>query len=399
MDVNDEVIDFPLRTPNPWEPPPDFARLREQGPLVRVRLPSHDLAWLVTGYAANRAAFADPRLSRAAATEPGAPRLQPVPPDPSSLLAMDPPGHTRLRKLVSRAFTTRRIQDLAPRITAFTDETLGALAAAGPPADLVAGLAFPLPMWVISDLLGVPVPDRERFKELADTVLSLTAHGVEEIQRARAELNTYLEALIGAKRAQPDDDLLSALITAHDDAESLSSQELVALGRTLLTAGFHTTANQLTLSVVHLLRHPRLYADLVEDPDRISHAVEELLRLNPLAVSGGLIRIATEDVEICGVAVQKGEAVLPAIGAANRDPAVFTAADTYRLDRDEFQHLAFGYGVHYCLGAHLARLELRIAIEALTRHFPMLRLAVAADDLQFTTGRMFRGLAALPVAW
>jgi cytochrome P450 len=393
------TVDYPLPNPTPWQPPPGFARLRDEAPLVKVRLPSGDEAWLVTRYEENRAVFSDPRFSRAAAGAPDAPKLQPLPPDPASLLSMDPPEHTRLRRLVSRAFNARRVKELTPRVEDITAGLLDAMVAAGPPADLVSALAMPLPIAVICELLGVPDSERARFQRLADTVLTITAHSTVEVRGAREELNGYFAELAVQKRAAPGDDLFSELVSAHDTAETLTTEELVALGRTLLTAGFHTTANQITLSVLYLLRHPEQIARLAAEPDTIEPTVEELLRLNPLTVGGGLIRIATEDVELGGVLIRQGEAVLPAIASANNDESVFADPEAFRLDRGDCPHIAFGHGMHYCLGAHLARLELRVVLAALVRQLPGLRLAVALPELNWNSGRLFRGLAALPVAW
>jgi cytochrome P450 len=392
MSTEDGELEFPFAASTPWEPAPEFARLREEEPVVRVRLPSTDHAWLVTGYAANR-------FSRAAACAPGAPRLQPVPPDPTSLIAMDPPEHSRIRRLVSRAFNARRLVALAPTIEKTAAGLIDALVAAGPPGELVNDLALPLPIGVICELLGVPFADRKRFQQLADAVLSLTAHRKDEVLDARQELNTYFGRLIEDKSREPKQDLLSELVTAQEKSDVLTVEELVALGRTLLTAGFHTTSNQITLAALFLLRHPEQLRRLADSPELVEPTVEELLRVNPLTVGGGLIRIATEDVEVDGVRIAAGDAVLPAVGSANRDAAFFARPDEFRPERTDNAHIAFGHGAHYCLGAQLARLELRAAVGELARRLPNLRLAVPLAGLPFNTGRLFRGVAELPVTW
>lgn len=396
--ASNEVIAFPFSAATPWEPAAEFSRLRAERPVARVRLPSGDQAWLVTGYAENKQVLGDPRFSRAAATAPGAPRLQPVPPDPNSLLSMDPPEHSRLRRLVSRAFSARRMAALRARIDDAAADLVDALESRGPTADLVSALAMPLPIGVICDLLGVPRSERSRFQFLADAVLSLTAHSTEEVRAAREELNEYFLHLVMVKGQEPGDDLMSELVCAQRESESLSVDELVALGRTLLTAGFHTTANQIALASLFLLRHPDRLRDLAASPALIEPMVEELLRLNPLTVGGGLIRIATADIEVGGVLVRAGEGVLPAIGSANMDDLVFADPAEFRPGRPQ-AHIAFGHGAHYCLGAMLARTELRAALAALARSLPEMRLAVPLEELRFTTGRLFRGLAELPVAW
>jgi nocardicin N-oxygenase len=311
---------------------------------------------------------------------------------------MDPPEHNRLRRLVSRAFSTRRMVSLRPKVDRVAADLVDDLRSAGPSADLVSALAMPLPIGVICDLLGVPLDGRSRFQRLADTVLSLTAHRTDEVRAAREELNDYFLYLVGTKRREPGDDLISELVGAHRESDALSVDELVALGRTLLTAGFHTTANQIALAALFLLRHPDRLRELETSLELIDPMVEELLRLNPLTVGGGLIRVATEDVEVGGVLVSAGEAVLPAIGSANMDSLVFADPDEFRPGRPH-PHIAFGHGAHYCLGAVLARMELRAAITALARSLPGMRLAVPLEDLRFTTGRLFRGLAELPVTW
>jgi cytochrome P450 len=312
---------------------------------------------------------------------------------------MDPPEHTRLRRLVSRAFNTRRVEQLRPRVADIADGLVTAMMDAGPPADLVAGYALPLPMSVICELLGVPFEARDRFQAMADAVLSLTAHAPEQVMRSRAELSDYFVALVAGKRANPGDDLLGELITVHDEQEALTDSELIALARTLLTAGFHTTSNQIALSAVCLLRRPDVLDRLREDPSLMPVTVEELLRYNGLGVGGGLIRIATEDVELGGVTIRAGDAVLPALTSANRDGEVFADPDSFDLERGDNAHMAFGQGMHYCLGAHLARMELDVAFSTLLRRMPQVRLAVPVEELSWTTGRMFHGLAAVPVTW
>ncbi|HKS99635.1 MAG TPA: cytochrome P450 [Rugosimonospora sp.] len=399
MSAPPAIPSFPFPVTAGGEPPVEFARLRGECPVARVRLPNGDEAWLVTSYADNRTLLTDPRFSRALTATPGAPRLQPIPPDPDALITMDPPEHTRLRRLVSRAFNTRRVEQLRPRVVAIAGDLVTAMARGGPPADLVSGYALPLPLAVICELLGVPLAERDRFRGLADTVLSLTAHSPEEVGRARAELGRYFVALVAAKRAEPGDDLLSELITVHDEREALTDAELIALARTLLTAGFHTTSNQIALSAVCLLRRPEVVERLRAHPGLMASTVEELLRYNGLSVGGGLIRIAAEEVELGGVTVPKGDAVLPALTSANRDASVFTEPDAFDPDRADNPHMAFGQGMHYCLGAHLARMELSVAFEVLLARLPDVQLAVPAEQLTWTRGRMFHGLAEVAITW
>lgn len=388
-------IDFPPETPVPSEPAPVYAWLRRNRPVTRVRLPNGDRAWLVTRYRDNRRLFAEPALSRAAAAAPGAPRLRAAPLEHRSITTLDPPEHTRLRRLVLHAFTSGRVTALRPRIERFAGGLLEALVAAGPPADLVAGFARPLPIAVISELLGVPAEDRARFRGWSEDYLG---HSAQRIEQAAARLKGYFADLLAHRRKEPGEDLLSSLVAMPADRR-LPDEDLVVLGVTLLVAGFETVANQIASSAVVLLRRPELYRTLCRRPEILPSAVEELLRYTPVSVSGGTIRVATEDVEIAGVRIRAGEGVLPAIVSADRDPEVFDDPDTVDLTRSPNPHLAFGHGVHRCLGAQLARAELQVAFAALTRRLPGLRLAVPWQELRWRTEGMIRGPRALPVTW
>ncbi|MEU9507202.1 cytochrome P450 [Micromonospora sp. NPDC048170] len=391
---------FPMPSPFPGEPPAEFARLRAEEPVTRVTLPTGDEAWLVTGYAENRVVLTDARFSRAAAAAPGAPRLQPIPPDPTSMLNMDPPEHTRLRRLVSHAFTPRRIEDLRPALRRDVDALLDDVLAAGPPADLVAGFARRLPVAVICELLGVPGPDRGRIMRWVDLLLSLTTHPPQRVGAARGEMKAYLAGLVRATRARPGDGLLSQVIEAYDESGGTDDEEVVMLAATILTGGFLTTAGEIALSILTLLRHPVQLAALRREPDTLPRAVDELLRYNVLTTGGGLLRVATEDVELGGVTIRAGAAVLPAISAANRDPRVFDHPDLLDFGRPDNPHITFGLGVHYCLGARLARVELEEAVSGVLRRLPpTLRPANDVTALAVHPGHLVRGLPELPVTW
>ncbi|MEW9547180.1 cytochrome P450 [Nonomuraea sp. NPDC050783] len=393
---------FPFQAARPSEPPPEFARLRQEEPVALVELPTGDRAWLVTGYHEVRQVLSDLRFSRAAAAAPGAPRLRPVPPDLTSILSLDPPRHTRLRSLVAYAFTGRRVAGLRPRIQARTDALLDDLVAQGPPGDLAAGLATPLAMAVICEILGVPEEGREQFRQWTDTVLNLVPAEAGRLVAARSALHEYLGALVADKRRSFQGDLLSVLASDHD-GDRLTHEELLTFGATLLTAGYHTVAAAIVNGTLALLLHPQELTRLRAQPPLIATAVEELLRFTPGAVSGGTIRVATEDVELGGVTIRRGEAVIPSTTSANRDGCAFADPDVLAVDRPvergKPSHLAFGHGVHHCLGASLARLELRVAIGTLVRRLPGLRLAVPARELVWSTNTMIRTLTALPVTW
>ncbi|MDN5856122.1 MAG: cytochrome P450, partial [Actinomycetia bacterium] len=316
--------------------------------------------------------------------------------------AMDPPEHTRLRRLVARSFTNLRVKALRPRVQALVDDMLDEMAAVGPPFDVVPGIAQQLPIAVICELLGVPTRDGPYFRELAQVILSLTASTPAQVGAARGRFSGYLARLAAEKRADPDDDLISDLVRAGDEHEALSMDETISMARTLLLAGAHTTANEIALSCLVLLRRRERYALLLERPELLRPAVEELLRYNSLSNSGGFLRIAREDVELGGVTIRAGEAVLPSIVSANRDATTFADADEIVLDRPRNAHLAFGHGLHHCLGAHLARAELEIAIGSLLRRFPTLHLSEPdgqSDAVGVDAGQLLRGIPRLLVAW
>jgi len=396
--MHQEPLPFPFKAAELYEPPPEFAFLREECPVVKVLMPTGDPAWLVTRYDDVRRVLSDPRFSRAAASRESAPRLRPLPPDRSTILAMDPPEHTQLRRLVSSVFGPRSLARLRPYLTSLVAELLDRIVAAGPPTDLVTSLALPLPVSAIGKLLGVPPSDQETFKTWADTMLTFTGASADSVRAAREEMNRYLAGLIAARRAVPADDLLTDLIGACDDDNVLTEREMIVFAATLLIAGYHTTSTAITAGAFLLLRRPELYRRLGEEPGLAGPVVEELLRYPAASSHGGNLRVATEDVELGGVTVRAGDAVLPAIVSANHDPRVFPEPDAFRLDRAE-PSLAFGFGPHYCLGAWLARMELEIVFPALARRLPTLRLDVPEAELGYDPGALLYRLSALPVTW
>ncbi|MFV2117026.1 cytochrome P450 [Streptomyces sp. Act-28] len=378
--------------------PSIYDQLRASEPVSVVQLPSGDTGYLVSRYDDARFVLSDPRFSRAATIAPGSPRLTPVDFPAGSLFTLDPPDHTRLRKLVAGAFTERRVQSLVPRIQHITDGLLDAFDQSDGEVELNQALAFPLPVMVICELLGVPHEERERFRVWSDAVVSLTAHTVDHVVASQRQMAAYLAGLIERKRIEGGDDLLSALITAHDEQGSLSGQELTVMAMTLLVAGHETTVSMIGTSVLTLLRHPETVDRLLTDEGYVTPLVEELLRLNPIG-DGGPLRITLEDVEVAGVAIPRGSAVMAAIGSANLDSSRFDQPEELKADREVNPHLAFGYGVHRCVGAAVARTELRIAIRSLFRRFPTLRLARPIDELRMKPGLLVNSLQSLPVAW
>jgi nocardicin N-oxygenase len=389
---------YPFHRPSAIEIPPVYAELRISEPVARVTLPSGDLGYVVSRHEDAKMVLADPRFSRAAMLAEDAPQLTVLPMPPGSLFTTDPPEHTRLRKLVTGVFTARRIRELEPRIQQLTDELLDRMEASGGPVDLNQTLAFPLPVQVICELLGVPFEDREQFRAWSNAIVSLTTHTAEQMMQQRMEMAGYINALIERRRGEPGEDLLSALIAAHDEEDALGQGELVIMAMTLLVAGHETTVSMIGACVLTLLRHPEHLDSVINDPDAMSRFVAELLRINPIG-DGGPLRITLEDVEIAGTVIPKGSALMAAVCAANRDPEVFDHPEDFDPNRTHNPHLAYGHGIHHCLGAALANAELRITIGTLFRRFPTLRLAAELDSLRMKPGMLVHGLESLPVDW
>jgi len=399
MATVDSPVLFPFAEDLSADSAPELARLRAEAPLARVRLPDGQLAWLAMRYADVKLVYSDPRFSREAATRPGAASVSPSTSVPGMLIGLDPPEHTRIRRLVSRAFSWRTIDQKRPRIQEIVDGLLDDLRDHGCPADLVSLFSYPLPLRVITEILGVPYSDRGQFQRVVAVIMAASAHPAEEIHAAMDELVEYLSRLIERKRATPTDDLLSALIAARDEGDKLSEQELLNNAHLILAAGHDTAANQLSNSLVALFRHPDQLALLRKRPELIPNAVEVLLRHVQLETTGP-VRIALEDVELSGVQVRAGDAIIPSGHIANSDPQTYPDGRQLDVTRtDVVPHLAFGHGPHHCVGAALARLELQIALGTLLARFPTLRLAVPADQLRWRTGMLVRTLEELPVTW
>ncbi|MFD8362985.1 cytochrome P450 [Streptomyces hygroscopicus] len=389
---------FPIRSA--LDPSPEYARLRAEKPVSRVTLPSGDTAWIVTRYEDVRFVFSDARFSRQAATRPEAPKLMPgVEGDPDSIVSKDAPDHTRLRRLVAPAFTVRRIEGMREGIQSTVDGLLDTMEEAGKPGDVVSSLAGPLPIITICDLLGVPPADRDRFREWSDTMFRTSPDELETAVGARNALIGYLAAMVQERRAKPADDLLGVLIAARDNDDRLSERELISFAGGLIVAGYETTANRLANAVLVLLRNPDQLELLRADPELIADAVEELLRFIPGGAAGGLMRVAVEDVAVGGELIRAGDGVIAITNSANRDESVWDSPDRFDIIRKPGSHTSFGHGIHHCVGAQLARLELQIGIGTLLRRFPGLRLAVPEAELPWKKNVVIHALEALPVTW
>ncbi|MDV5149245.1 cytochrome P450 [Streptomyces sp. SBC-4] len=379
-------------TANPY---PYYAKLRASGPVHEVRMPDGYQFWLVVGHEEGRAALADPRLAKS----PSVVGVRPPEEDVIGvhLLAADAPDHTRLRRLVTGVFTGRRVEALRPRIERLTEELADAMEPAGR-ADLVDAYAFPLPITVICELLGVPAEDRDTFRDWSNELV--TPAGEDGYLGALEGFGGYLDELIEDKRAAgPADDLLSGLIAARaEDGDRLSGPELRAMAYLLLIAGHETTVNLIANTVRNLLTHPEQLAALRADPDLLDGAIEESLRYDG-PVETSTFRFTREPVTLGGTEIPAGASILVAIGALDRDPTRFPDPDRFDIRRDTRGHLAFGHGIHYCLGAPLARLEGRIALRTLLDRFPRLELDPEGDPWEWVPGLLIRGVRHLPVRW
>lgn len=376
-----------------------FAQLTARGPVHPVTLPLGESAWLITGYDEVRQALQDPRLTTSqgaeAALSRGSLSEEVYAGMGQHMLNRDPPEHTRMRRLVTAAFTRRRVEQLTPRIQQIADDLLDALADKEQ-ADLVAEFTYPLPITVICELLGIPEQRRSEFRNWADVIMTGMLVDPGDFVAACTGMVAYLRELVALKRATPGDDLLSALIEVRDGADRLSENELTSMSYLLLLAGHETTVNLVGNTILALLTHPDQLALLRAEPDLFPGAIEEMLRFDgPLQVVA--FRQATEPVTIGGVTIPAGDIVVVSILAANRDPARIAEPDTLDITRKNNPHLAFGHGIHHCLAAPLARLESRIAVGTLLARFPALRLAVPPGELTWQQGVLLQGLTRLPV--
>jgi cytochrome P450 len=394
---------FPMaRGRCPYDPPPEVTALREERPVGRVTLYDGSSAWLFTRHADVRALLADRRFS-SDIRRPGFPLTSPGRKgrvlDNPTFITLDDPEHNRLRRMLISEFTVRRTESLRAMVTEVVHDLLEKMAAGPQPADLVTSFTLPLPSLVICRMLGVPYADHDYFQQLSAKLLT-TSSAPEEVLASITELCSYLADVIRKRMSEPDDGMISRVLVPRVEAGDLTLDEAASMARLLLVAGHETTANQLALGTMVLLDNPEQAAELREsdDPAVVDSAVEELLRLLTI-VHQARGRVATEDVEIGGVLVRAGEGVLASNEAANRDPDAFPDPDQLDIHRGEKHHVAFGFGVHQCLGQPLARLELRIAYPALLRRFPGLAVAKPVEELAFRGDKFVYGVHHLPVTW
>jgi cytochrome P450 len=403
MSVNEQVLSYPIPNDAALEPPAKWAELRGECPVAHVKLPSGDQATLLTRYEDVKRVLADPRFTRQL-NAPDAARLSAEGGGVFSgeMAQIIPDGgeeHQHWRRLVGKWFTAKRMTALRPAMAQIAEQLIDDMVKRGRPGDLKAGLGFPLPVYVICDMLGVPAADRDRFSYWSDAMLNLTRYGQAEIEAAQSEFFQYMSGHVAAKRAEPGEDLLSELIAVGGPEEGgLSDIQILVTGMALLIAGHETTANMIGKMVSMLLADRSRWERLLADPSLVRTAVEETLRLD--ANSGfGLPRYLREETEVSGTVLPRGTTVVCSMAAANRDESAFEAAAEMDLSRSPNSHLSFGVGAHSCLGQALARTELQVVLEVLLRRLPSLELAVPVEKLERVEGLAVGGLRTVPVRW
>ncbi|WP_405682634.1 cytochrome P450 [Streptomyces sp. NBC_00057] len=394
-----ETVSFPQDRTCPYHPPAEYRPQHDgQEPLSPARLFDGRRVWLVTGHAEARALLVDRRLS-ADRENPAFPvfteRVARSTKRRIELIGVDDPEHNAQRRMLIPSFSVKRTAALRPSIQETVDRLLDAMIEQGPPADLVSAFALPVPSMVICALLGVPYVDHDFFESQSRRLLR--GPGAADIEAARAALDEYFRSLIERKRSDRGEGLLDELITQQLDTGAISRDELVQLAEILLVAGHETTANMISLGTFTLLQYPDQLDRLRTSGDLMPAAVEELLRF--LSIADGISRVATEDIEVGGVTIRAGEGVVLSTSVINRDEAAYPSPDDLDLGRQSRHHVAFGFGVHQCLGQNLARAELEIALRTLFDRLPELRLAAPVDEIPFKPGDTIQGMLELPVAW
>jgi cytochrome P450 len=398
-----ELPEFPMLRTTPFGPPAEYAELERNGPVSPAVLPTGQPVWLITGHENVRKILVDPRVS-SDRSHPNFPTPVKITSEARrrqasfgrALIGVDPPKHTEQRRMLIHEFTVRRVQALRPRIQEIVDERIDAMLAGEQPADLFAELALPVPSMVICELLGVPYSDRSFFHARTKILLSRKT-APEQREAVADEMREYFDGLVTAKQAAPGDDLLGRLIERNNETEVFSHELLSALASLLLLAGHETTSNVISLGTLALLRHPDQLSALRADPSLIPSAVEEMLRFLTIVEAG--FRVATEDIELGGTVIRSGDALIALAMTANRDDATFDQPDEFDVRRGARHHVAFGYGIHQCLGQNLARTELEVVFGTLLRRVPGLRLAVDMTDVPFKKDTFVYGVHSLPVTW
>jgi cytochrome P450 len=386
-------IAFPMRREDPFHPPGEYARLRDEAPVMLARMAEEPArtVWLITRYAEAEQVLTDTRFS-SDCRRPGYPQRRTF----SALIRMDPPEHTRYRRMLMPEFTEKRIAGLRHVIQELSDQLLDKIVGGDRSVDLVPALAMPLPSLVICRLLGVSYNDHAYLQERTNAALRADSTA-EDIDRAVADLGDYMTDVVHRKAKDPGDDLLGRMIVNHVRTGACSLATAADLARLLLVAGHVTTVNMIGLGMLVLLRHPTQSDHLRSDPRLIVPAVEELLR--HLSITATLSRVATQDIDVGGTLIRKGDGVLVLLSSANRDERVYEAPDEFNIHRPRRRNLAFGWGPHICLGMPLARLELQIVFASVMRRLPSLRVAAEIENIPFREKVLIYGVHSLPVTW
>ncbi|MFC8226414.1 cytochrome P450 [Streptomyces sp. NPDC057287] len=400
------MLSYPRDRTCPYQPSPEYQELGGKGPLHRVSLWDGKSIWMVTGHAQGRSLLADPRMSADRSRDDFPvvlPRFEAPIFKPLALIGYDPPVHDIHRRMLAPAFSLKHVRDMRPAVEALASDLIDRMLRKGPPADLVADFALPIPSMVISDLLGVPYEDHEFFEE--KTVGLLQAKDAAGAEAAGQALWDYLDGLITAQERDPGGPGVIRALAGQIDGQDLTREDLLRIALALLIGGHDTTSQMIALGVVTLLEHPDQQAAFTAGSEILPPAVDELLRMVSVTDVSG-VRVATEDIEIAGEVIRAGEGVLVSSSMANRDASVYGDPYTFDVHRtgrggavSGRQHLTFGYGIHQCLGQNLARMELEVAFSALFTRIPGLRLAVPAGELPSRSGGTMQGVHSLPVEW
>jgi cytochrome P450 len=397
--VQPSIPMLPRERVHPFDLPPQYEGLRAEAPISRFVWPNGVEGWLVTTYDLQRKLLADNRLSidRGGNMPPSLALGRKPVMMPRSLVAMDPPEHTKWRRLILRDMTPGKARALEPRIEAITAEYLGKMREQGPPVDLLSALAFPVPSRIICELLGVPSADQEFFQRQTH-VRSSVASTPDEVDEATIALTEYLSDVVEEKKRRPVDDLLSHLGAAEVDGEPVSREYMVGMAMLLLLAGHETTASTIGIGVANLMGKPDLIAELQASPERADKLVEEILRIHSI-IQYGVVRRATADIEIGGVRIAEGDWITCLLASGNRDETQYKCPHSIDVTQPQAAHLTFGYGVHQCLGMSLARVELRVVLRALFARFPHLQPVHPVEELRYREDMFVYGLYELPVQW
>jgi cytochrome P450 len=393
-----EPLPFPLpEPPSLYQPLPQLVDLQRDRPVVEMRMPDGTPAWLVSRYADVRTVLTDyHRFSREIARASRTPVAELGGLETESLMGMDPPKHTKMRRLVAHAFTPRRVERIRPAVRSMVDELITRMMGMPQPVDLVENFATPIPIWVISELLGIAVEDRGKCKEWSDIMVG---DWNLDPARTKSAVDGFAD-LIDSRRSKPGDDLISELIVAQEVHGHLTEREMLMVCIGLLIGGHETTANQINLFLMALMHFRDLWDRIVANPADIPNTVDELSRYMQIGRTGVMLpRIAKEDVELSGVKIPAGAVVLLAFMVANRDPEIFTDPHRMIVDRPSNPHLGFGMGIHLCIGVHLARMELQESLGGIARRMPGVRMAIAEEDVKLVDGLVVRQVQALPLTW